>query len=162
MDNKCRAGSRVSLPVDVPGALLSLGDVHFAQGDGEACGQGLEMQSTVQLCLNLRKAGDVRWKHRFPVIEAARPASRRTGTCLVTSGIPIDSDGNNHDLDLTLAARNALLDMLSYLTGVRGLTQEQAYALTSVAVDLHITQAVNNPNVLVSAVLPLDIFEDES
>ena len=62
-------------------------------------------------------------------------------------------------MDLTLAARNALREMISYLVGVRGLTREGAYVLASACVDLRISQVVDIPNPIVAAVLPLDIFE---
>ena len=60
--------------------------------------------------------------------------------------------------DLTLAARNALLNMIDLLQE-RGWSREQAYAICSVAVDLKISNAVDLPNVTVSAFLPEDIFQ---
>ena len=60
--------------------------------------------------------------------------------------------------DLTLAARNALVDMIDYLVREHGLTREQAYVLCSVAVDLRIGQMVDVPNYTVSAILPLNVF----
>jgi acetamidase/formamidase len=74
-----------------------------------------------------------------------------------TTGISVTRDGVDHSEDVTLAARNALLDMIDHLTG-RGWTRQQAYAICSVAVDLKISQLVDVPNMLVSAFLPLDIF----
>ena len=62
-----------------------------------------------------------------------------------------------HSEDVTLAARNALLNMIDHLTE-RGWTRQQAYAICSVAVDLKISQVVDAPNMLVSAFLPEDIF----
>ena len=61
--------------------------------------------------------------------------------------------------DVSLAARNALLEMIDYMTETYGLTREQAYVLASVAVDLRIGQLVDAPNVGVTAILPLDILE---
>ena len=58
-----------------------------------------------------------------------------------------------------MAARNALLNMIDYLMDSRGLTRQQAYCLTSVAVDLKVSQVVDVPNLIVSAFLPLDIFD---
>ena len=66
-------------------------------------------------------------------------------------------DGENHSEDITLAARNALLNMIDHLTE-RGWTRQQAYAICSVAVDLKISALVDVPNMLVSAFLPEDIF----
>ena len=65
----------------------------------------------------------------------------------------------NLSKDISLAARNALLEMIDYLVETRGLTPEQAYIVTSVAVDLRIGQLVDVPNVGVTAILPLDIFD---
>ena len=52
--------------------------------------------------------------------------------------------------------------MIAYLTGVRGLTREQAYVLVSVAGDLKISEGVDVPNPIVSVHLPLDVFDDEA
>ncbi len=69
------AGSTLLLPVHVPGALLSLGDVHFAQGDGEVCGTGIEIEAAVTVRLGLRKAP--RWVPRFPAYVTPRAAGAR-------------------------------------------------------------------------------------
>jgi formamidase len=74
-----------------------------------------------------------------------------------TTGISVTKDGVNHSEDITLAARNALLNMIDHLAQ-RGWTRQQAYAICSVAVDLKISQVVDAPNLLVSAFLPEDIF----
>jgi formamidase len=74
-----------------------------------------------------------------------------------TTGISVRKDGTNESENLTVAAKNALLNMIEHL-GTRGYERQQAYALCSVAVDLRISQTVDVPNVLVSALLPLDIF----
>ena len=66
----------------------------------------------------------------------------------------------NLSKDISLAARNALLEMIDYITDTYGLTSEQAYVVASVAVDLRIGQLVDAPNVGVTALLPLDIFTD--
>ena len=63
--------------------------------------------------------------------------------------------------DLTLAARYALLDMIDYIEREHGLTREQAYVLSSVAVDLVIGQVVDVPNYTVSAILDLEVFEEQ-
>ncbi|HEY5623248.1 MAG TPA: acetamidase/formamidase family protein, partial [Gammaproteobacteria bacterium] len=65
----------------------------------------------------------------------------------------------NLSKDISLAARNALLEMIDYMVANHGLTREQAYLVASVAVDLRIGQLVDAPNVGVTAILPLDIFE---
>ena len=68
-------------------------------------------------------------------------------------------DLENLSEDLTLAARNALIEMIEYLQREHGLTREQAYILASVAVDLRVGQVVDVPNYVVSAVLNLDVFD---
>ncbi|HLH41290.1 MAG TPA: acetamidase/formamidase family protein [Bryobacteraceae bacterium] len=76
-----------------------------------------------------------------------------------TTGISVHKDGRNESEDLNVAARNALLNMIDYIGETRGYSREQAYALCSVAVNLRISQVVDVPNLVVSAFLPLDIFE---
>ena len=63
-------------------------------------------------------------------------------------------------MDIGLAARRALLELIDYLQAVRGLDRAAAYVLCSVAADLRISEVVDVPNALVSALLPLDVFED--
>jgi formamidase len=75
-----------------------------------------------------------------------------------TTGISVTREGENRPEDLTLAARNALLNMIDHLHDVRGLTRQEAYAVCSVAVDLKVSELVDVPNFVVSAILPEDIF----
>ena len=77
------AGSTLLLPVHVPGALLSLGDVHFAQGDGEVCGTGIEIEAAVRV--RRRTARVPRWVPRFPAYLTPARAAR---ACFATTGIP--------------------------------------------------------------------------
>jgi formamidase len=148
------AGSRLLLPVDVPGSLFSVGDLHFAQGEGEVCGTGIEVAGTVTLRFGLRK--HPAWVPPFPAYETPGLPARRA---FATTGLSITEDGRNESLDLSLATRRALLAMLDHLTVERGLAREAAYALMSAAVDLRLSEIVDVPNPLVSALLPLDIFE---
>jgi formamidase len=60
---------------------------------------------------------------------------------------------------VTLAARDALLRMVDWLVINKGLSREQAYCLSSVAVDLRISNLVDTPNVAVSAILDLGVFD---
>ena len=144
------AGSTLLLPVQVPGALLSLGDVHFAQGDGEVCGTGIEIAAAVTVRLGLRKAP--RWVPRFPAyLTPAQPARAR----FATTGIPEDDA-----MDLTQAARAALLAMIDWLEAEHGLSRPAAYCLCSACVDLHLSEVVDVPYPLVSALIPLDVFEE--
>ena len=155
-------GTTLRLPVYVHGALFSVGDAHFAQGDGESCGTAVEMASTCYCSFNLIKGAararnirDVQFYRSdyFTTPEMAAP--RRF---FATTGQSYTREGVNHSEDATLAARNALLNMIDYLVAERGFTRQQAYAICSVAVDLKISELVDVPNFVVSAFLPLDIF----
>ena len=72
-----------------------------------------------------------------------------------TTGLCVRKDGGNETEDLTLAARNALSNMVDHLMARYGYSDVQAYHLCSVAVNLHASQVVDLPNVLVTAFLPL-------
>jgi formamidase len=148
------AGSRLLLPVHVPGALLSLGDVHYAQGDGEVAGTGLEVAADVTVRVGVRKRPA--WRPRFPAYETPPEPPRRW---FATTGMPVTAEGRNESRDLTLAARAALLEMLGYLETAYGFEPEAAYCLASVTVDLRLSEVVDVPNPVVSALIPLDIFE---
>jgi formamidase len=154
-------GVTMLIPVFAEGALVSTGDVHYAQGDCEACGTAIEIRSRVHVRFGVRKGEAERLGIRdlqlvrddyFAAPELAAP--RRF---FATTGISVTRDGRNESEDATLAARNALLNMIDYL-GTRGFDRQQAYALCSCAVDLRISQMVDVPNFLVTALLPLDIF----
>ncbi|MEJ2120656.1 MAG: acetamidase/formamidase family protein, partial [Alphaproteobacteria bacterium] len=75
-------------------------------------------------------------------------------------GIPVDAEGDNRGEDLTLACRNAVLNMMELLME-RGYSREQAYVICSVAVDLRISNVVDVPNFVVSALLPEAIFDGD-
>ncbi len=77
-----------------------------------------------------------------------------------TTGLSVTRDGENRPEDLTLAARNALLNMIDHLVQQGGWSRQQAYAICSVAVDLKVSEVVDVPNFVVSAFLPLDIFTE--
>ena len=155
-------GTRLFLPVWEDGALFSVGDAHFAQGDGECCGTAIEMRATFHVEFQLRKGEAARRGIRdaqfardeyFLPPELAAP--RRFHA---TTGLSITSDGENRSEDVTLAARNALLNMIEYLQAERQYSRQQAYAICSVAVDVKISELVDVPNFVASAFLPLDIF----
>ena len=147
------AGSTLLLPVHVPGALLSIGDLHFAQGDGEVCISAIETGGSATVCVGLRRYG---WRPAFPAWEAP-PRPQRS--FFATTGIPLDDEGRNADIDLNLATRRALIELLGWLEAEHGLAREPAYVLMSVAAELRISEVVDAPNALVSAALPLDVFE---
>ena len=131
-------GSRLLIPVNVEGALYSAGDGHFAQGDSECCITAIEMGATAVVRFRLHE-GEAR-------------------NFIATMGMPVREDGTQEGEDLTLAARNALINMIELLQE-RGWSRQQAYIICSVAVDLRVSNIVDLPNVTVSAFLPEDIFQ---
>ncbi len=143
------AGSTLLLPVHVPGALFSAGDVHFAQGDGEVCGTGIEIEAAITVRFGLRK--QPRWVPAFPAYETPAQPGR---AAFATTGIP-----ETDPMDLTAAARAALLAMIDWLEAEHGLSRPAAYCLCSACVDLHLSEVVDVPYPLVSALCPLDVFE---
>jgi formamidase len=154
-------GARLLLPVNVEGALFSTGDAHFAQGDGEVCVTAVEMAATCTVRFAIR-AGEaarrqIRWPRFTRTTDFADPGWAVPTRFAATMGMPVDADGINHAEDLTLACKNAVLNMIDLLQE-RGYTREQAYVICSVAVDLRISNVVDVPNFVVSALLPEDIF----
>src|SRR5207247_115632 len=85
-------GSRLSLPVDVEGALFSAGDAHFAQGDGESGGTAIEMSATAYLRFSVSKAKDARWLPRYPTFRFTEPNRARERHYIATTGLPIRAD----------------------------------------------------------------------
>jgi acetamidase/formamidase len=137
MDNKWLvAGTKVYFPVQVPGALFAVGDGHAAQGDGEVCVTALETNLTGEFRFSVRKNQKLLWPRA------------ETPTHIITMGL----HGN-----LDNAARLATKEMISYLTSERGMSRDEAYLLTSVAVDLHVTQVVDGVKG-VHAMLPKSVF----
>ncbi|MFN8512719.1 MAG: acetamidase/formamidase family protein [Chloroflexia bacterium] len=142
-------GTTLYLPVQVPGALFSVGDAHGAQGDGEVSGTGIEMNATVTLRFSVEKGRSIR-QPQF--VTAGAPAPRtNTGPYFATTA---------HDPDLYQASREALRGMLDYLQARHGLRARPGlYPCQRACVDLCISQIVDAPNWTVSAFLPMSIFE---
>ncbi|MEF2279252.1 acetamidase/formamidase family protein [Deinococcus sp. YIM 134068] len=137
------AGSTLYLPVEVPGALFSVGDLHAAQGDGELSGTGIECAGSVTLRFGVERGAGLTTPEFVTPTHGG--TSRRWHA---TTG---------HHPNLMTAARIALRPLLRRLQA-RGLSLEDAYILSSVCVDLKISQVVDAPNYTVSAFLPLDVF----
>ena len=138
-------GSTLALPVLVPGALFSVGDVHAAQGDGEVAGTAIEMDSTVTLRFGLDKGRTISGPEVYtPDVGSVK------GPWFAAMG---------HHADLREAAREALRGVLRYLEGHHDLTPAKGCLLASACVDLRISQVVNGGIFTVSAFLPLSIFE---
>ena len=155
-------GSRLLIPVNVPGALYSAGDGHFAQGDSECCITAVEMGATAAVRFRILPGEAARNNIKWPRFAHpgffAPPEWAAPKNFIATMGMPIREDGTQEGEDLTLAARNALINMIELLQE-RGWSREQAYVICSVAVDLRISNAVDLPNVTVSAFLPENIFQ---
>lgn len=143
------AGSTAYFPIEVDGALFSVGDGHAAQGDGEVCLSAIETPMTVTARLSVRSDRSI---ERPQFRTGPRDSRDEVGTTYVTTGI-----GD----DLHTAAKTATSDMIEHLHRGRGLNREDAYVLCSVAVDLRISEIVNEPNWVVSAHLPEGVFPDE-
>lgn len=140
------AGSVLYLPVEVPGALLSIGDTHAAQGDGEVCGTAIESPMSVTVTVDVLKG------QSFAMPFVHRPArllDTAGGHYWVTSGI---------GPDLHEAARVAVREMIVLLMRTHGLAPVDAYMLCSVAGDLKISQIVDVPNWTVTFHLADAIF----
>ncbi len=155
-------GSRLLIPVNVEGALYSVGDGHFAQGDGECCITAIEMGATAAVRFRVHQGEAARLGIRWPRFSHpgyfAAPEWAAPRNFIATMGMPVREDGVQEGEDLTLAARNALINMIDLLQE-RGWSKQQAYIICSVAVDLRVSNVVDLPNVTVSAFLPEDIFQ---
>jgi formamidase len=157
-------GAKLFLPVFTKGALFSTGDAHFAQGDGEVCLTAVEMGATVIVRFRVHKGGARARRFLAPVFTQrnyfADPKFAVPERFLGVMGMPITPDGEIEAENLNLACRNAVLNMIELLQE-RGFTREQAYVICSVAVDLRISNVVDVPNYVVSALLPESIFEGD-
>lgn len=133
-------GTTVYLPVFVEGALFSMGDAHVTQGLGEVCGTAVEAPMKFIVELNLIKGGR----------EIQEP-QYETEEYYATTGF---------DPDIDEAAKKAVRYMVEYLVEEKSMDRNEAYALCSLAGDLHIAEVVDAPNMLVSMHLPKEIFKE--
>jgi acetamidase/formamidase len=138
IDNReLQAGSRVFLPVFVPGALFSIGDGHSAQGDGEVNVTAIETSMNGRIQITLRKD-----------LQLTTPIAE-TPTDIITMGFAATLDA---------ALELALKNMIDFLERFVNLTPEDAYVLCSLAVNFRITQVVNSPYKGVHGLLPKAIL----
>jgi formamidase len=155
-------GSKLFLPVAVEGARFSTGDGHFAQGDGEVCVTAVEMGATCAVRFRVHRGEAERRGIRWPRFQRTDyfidPRFAAPQRFIATMGMPVDEQGVNQGENLNVACRNAVLTMMALLQE-RGYTREQAYVICSVAVDLRISNVVDVPNYVVSALLPEEIFQ---
>lgn len=142
------AGTTLYLPVEVAGALFSVGDTHAAQGDGEVCGTAIESPMDVVLTLDLVKGENL----KTPRFTTPGPVTNHLDAkgYEATTGI-----GD----DLMQAARDAVSAMIDLLCKQRGMSAVDAYMLVSTCGDLRISEIVDMPNWVVSFYFPRCVFE---
>lgn len=142
------AGTTLYLPIEVEGALFSVGDTHAAQGDGEVCGTAIESPFDVVLTLDLIKDQPL----KTPRFTTPGPVTRHLDSkgYEVTTGI---------GPDLWAAARDAVANMVDLLAATQKMDPVDAYMLVSTCGDLRISEIVDMPNVVVSFYFPRSVFE---
>ena len=140
------AGSTLFLPVFHAGARLSMGDGHAAQGDGEVCGTAIETPMRTLVRLTVRKD-----------LHVTGPEFLTADVPPVTAGRRYATDGVGPDL--LRAARDAVSRMIDWLAREHGIAPVDAYLLTSVAIDLRVSEIVDMPNFVVTAHCPLSLFD---
>ena len=141
-------GVELYLPVEVDGAIFSVGDTHAAQGDGEVCGTAIETSIDVALQFDLVKGANL----RMPRYVTPGPVSRHFDAkgYEVTTGI---------GPDLMTGARTAVSEMVELLSRRYGYSPIDAYMLCSVCADLRISSIVDVPNWVVSFYFPRIVLE---
>jgi acetamidase/formamidase len=123
LDNKeLVAGSTLYVAVHVPGALLSMGDGHALQGDGEVTLTALETSLRGTVRITVRKGLSLKWPRA------------ETPTHYIAMGLHTDLDE---------AARLATREMVEFLVAEKHLSRDDAYILCSLTADLHVTQLVD-------------------
>jgi formamidase len=152
-------GSRLYLPVFVKGANLSVGDLHFSQGDGEItfCG-GIEMAGYIDLHVDLIKDGVNKYGIANPIFKPG-PLDPRFSEFLVFEGISVDDKDKQHYLDPFIAYQRACLNAVEYFTRF-GFTPQQVYLLLGTApVEGRISGIVDVPNACCTLYVPTEIFD---
>ncbi|MEE2732937.1 MAG: formamidase [Pseudomonadota bacterium] len=152
-------GSKVYFPVYVKDGGLSVGDLHFSQGDGEItfCG-AIEMAGWIHMRVELIKDGMSKYGIKNPIFKPS-PITPKYDDYLIFEGISVDEQGKQHYLDVHIAYRQACLNAIEYLKKF-GYSGAQAYAILGTApVQGHISGVVDVPNACATLWLPTDIFE---
>jgi formamidase len=158
-------GCAVYFPVFVEGGLLSMGDMHFSQGDGEVsfCG-AIEMSGCLEMKATIIKGG----MKMLPVVGPSPlcvnpifeigPLEPRYSEYLVFEGVCVDEKGVQHYLDASLAYKRAVLNCIKYLAQF-GYTEYQIYLLLSCCpCEGRISGIVDVPNAVATLAIPLAIF----
>ena len=141
-------GTELYLPIEVSGALFSVGDTHAAQGDGEVGGTAIESPMSVALQFDLIKDTPL----AFPRFTTPGPVTRH----LDAQGYEVSTGIGP---DLMAAARAAVRSMVEFLVRSRGMPAVEAYMLCSVCGDLRISEIVDLPNWTVSFYFPRLVFD---
>ncbi len=152
-------GSKIYFPVYVEGGGLSMGDLHFSQGDGEItfCG-AIEMAGWVHLKVEVIKDGMSKYGIRTPIFKPS-PMTPNYKDYLIFEGISVDEAGRQHYLDVNVAYRQACLNAIAYMTKF-GYSPAQAYSILGTApVQGHISGVVDIPNSCATLWLPTEIFD---
>ena len=152
-------GSKVFFPVYVDGAGLSVGDLHFSQGDGEItfCG-AIEMAGWVHMKVTLIKGGMAKYGIKNPIFKPS-PIKPVYNDYLIFEGISVDEQGKQLYLDVNVAYRQACLNAIEYLKKF-GYSGAQAYSILGTApVQGHISGVVDVPNACATLWLPTEIFD---
>ncbi len=154
-------GSRVYLPVYVPGANLSIGDLQFSQGDGKITGfGGIKMAGWIDLHVELVRDGMQRFGIGAAVLEPG-PVERGYGEYVTFQGVSVDEDDVQHYLDPWMAYRMACRHAIRHLERF-GYAGEQAYVLLAAApVQGRISCMLEHPSVCCTVALPRAIFDFE-
>jgi formamidase len=151
-------GSKVYFPVYVKDGGLSMGDIHFSQGDGEItfCG-AIEMAGYLDLRVSLIKGGMKKYGIVNPIFQPS-PVEPKYTRFLIFEGISVDEQGKQYYLDAHVAYRRACLNAIEYMKKF-GYTGEQAYAILGTApVEGHISGIVDIPNACATLYVPTEIF----
>src|ERR1700754_2248799 len=152
-------GSTVYFPVYVKGGGLSMGDIHFSQGDGEItfCG-AIEMAGYLDIRVNLIKGGMQKYGILNPIFRPS-PLEPKYSSYIIFEGISVDEAGKQYYLDVHVAYRQACLNAIEYLKKF-GYSGAQAYTILGVApVQGHISGVVDIPNACATLYLPTEIFD---
>jgi acetamidase/formamidase len=146
-----RTGTRLLLPVGVEGALFSVGDTHAAMGDGEVCGTAVEAPMDIAVRLSVRR--DLSVAAPEYVVAAGELARTEAGGYHVCTGVAPD---------LMEATRDATRAAIRHIVERRGGSEQEAYAIVSVACDLRIHEVVDVPNWVVGCFIPDGLFEERT
>jgi len=153
-------GTRVFYPVFVPGANLSMGDLHFSQGDGEItfCG-AIEMGGFMDLHVDLIKGGMATYGVSENAIFMPGNVDPQYSHWLAFSGTSVTLEGKQHYLDSHLSYQRACLHAIDYLTKF-GYSRIQAYMILGAApIEGRLSGVVDIPNSCSTVYIPTGIFD---